>query len=168
MPTLSPKDTIEVNVKQTREPFVEPKLISDVPRFYIQGVVRGQHAYLITNLLGGESETLLQPQMVWTMGRNRQTALPLQDTGLSRRHALIQFIRGEGFYLVDLNSMNGSYVNGVRIRQHHLLEDGDRVQMANTTFTFHSSRRHKTLPVIHAEIMTYLDDARSRPTSAFR
>ena len=77
-------------------------------KHYIQGVVQGQQSYIITNLLGG-SLTLFQPQMVWTVGRNRGAALPLRDRLLSRRHAVIMFVLQEGFNLVDLNSMNGSF-----------------------------------------------------------
>mgnify|MGYP000426788951 CR=1 FL=1 len=99
-------------------------------KHYIQGVVQGQQSYLITNLLGG-SITLLQPQMVWTVGRNRGAALPLRDRLLSRRHAVIMFVLQEGFNLVDLNSMNGSFLNGNRIRQWQLLKDGDRIRLGS-------------------------------------
>ncbi len=32
---------------------------TQVPSYYVHGVVQGVHAYLVTNLMGGESETLL-------------------------------------------------------------------------------------------------------------
>ena len=127
-------------------------------QYYVQGIVQGLHAYLITNLPGGESETLLQPQMVWTFGRNRQAAILMRDGGLSRRHAVIQYIKREGFYLIDLNSMNGSFANGVRIKQRQLLSDGDQIRMANTSFTFYISRRHKTLEAIHPEVFSRLNE----------
>lgn len=135
--------------------------------YYVQGVVQGVHAYLITNLMGGESETLLQPQMVWTIGRNRQVAILLKDSGLSRRHAVIHYVTRQGFYLVDLGSMNGSFVNGLRIKQRHLLEDGDRVSMgSNTSFTFYTSCRNRTLETIHPEVLVYINNASSFPISA--
>ncbi|MCS6814820.1 MAG: FHA domain-containing protein [Cyanobacteria bacterium] len=140
--------------------------VTQLASYYIQGVVQGVHAYLITNLMGGESETLLQPQMVWTIGRNRQVAILLKDSGLSRRHAVIQYVTRQGFYLVDLGSMNGSFVNGLRIKQRHLLEDGDRVSMGNTSFTFYTSCRNRTLETIHPEVLIYLNNASSLPVSA--
>lgn len=133
----------------------------DTRQYYVHGIVQGLHAYLITNLPGGESETLLQPQMVWTVGRNRQVAILLRDGGLSRRHAVIQYVKREGFYLIDLNSMNGSFVNGVRIKQRQLLGDGDQIRMANTYFTFYISRRHKTLEAIHPEVLSRLNESGS-------
>jgi len=125
---------------------------------YVQGIVQGVHAYLITNLVGDESETLLQPQMVWTLGRNRQVGILLRDSGLSRRHAVIQYITRQGFYMIDLNSMNGTFVNGLRLKQRHLLEDGDRVSLGNTSFVFYTSCRNRTLEAIHPEVLSYLSN----------
>ncbi len=143
------------------EPSTAIASVTQVPSYYVHGVVQGVHAYLVTNLMGGESETLLQPQMVWTLGRNRQVAILLRDSGLSRRHAVIQYVTRQGFYIIDLNSMNGSFVNGVRLRQKHLLEDGDRVSLGNTSFIFYTSCRNRTLEPIHPEVLSYLNNAGS-------
>jgi len=93
---------------------------------YVQGISQSRQVYLITNLLQDISQMLLQSQNVWTIGRNRGAALCLGDRKLSRRHAVILY-DAEGFHLIDLNSMNGSYVNGDRVQQRHHLKDGDRV-----------------------------------------
>lgn len=140
----------------------ETPALQEAPRRYIQGVIHAQQAFLITNVLRGESQTLFQPQMVWTLGRNRQAAFPLQDKEMSRRHAVIQYIPQKGFYLIDLNSMNGSFVNGTRVQQRHLLQDGDRVHLGNTTFTFFVSRRSYTLEGIHPEVLARLNASASR------
>ncbi len=95
------------------------------------------------------------------MGRNRQVAILLRDSGLSRRHAVIQYVTRQGFYIIDLNSMNGSFVNGARLRQKHLLEDGDRVSLGNTSFIFYTSCRNRTLEPIHPEVLSYLNNAGS-------
>ena len=50
--------------------------------------------------------------------------LPVQDQRLSRRHAAIQYVGRRGFYLVDLNSTNGSFINGRAIRGRNRLRDG--------------------------------------------
>jgi FHA domain len=121
--------------------------------YYVQGVIRGQQAYLITNLLSEGSKTLLQPQMVWTFGRNREAAVPLKDRMMSRRHAVILFTRHEGFQLLDLNSMNGSYVNGVRLDSRITLKDGDFLRVGNTEFFFFLSGSYRSLEPLHSEVL---------------
>ena len=128
---------------------------------YIQGVVQGARVFIITNLLE-ESQTLVQPQMVWTIGRNRDAALPLKDRAMSRRHAVLLYIRGVGFQLVDLNSMNGSFINGTRIQQRHLLKDGDHIRVGSTNFTFFISDRFRTLDAIHPEVLARFNASESR------
>lgn len=124
---------------------------------YIQGIVQGQRAWLITNLLDGQSQTLFQPQMVWTLGRNREAALPLQDRAMSRRHAVILYVQNAGFQLIDLNSMNGSFVNGTRIQHRTWLKDGDRLRLGNTDFTFFLSNGNvRSVVAIHPEVLARL------------
>ncbi len=123
---------------------------------YIQGVIRGAQAYLITNLRNDISSTLIQPQMTWTIGRNRDAALPLRDRMLSRRHSVLMYVKNEGFYLVDLNSMNGSYVNGKRIENRVALQDGDFIRVGHTEFFFFLSSGYRKLEAIHPEILNRL------------
>jgi FHA domain len=119
---------------------------------YMHGVVRGQQAYLTTNLLETGSLMLLQPQMVWTLGRNREAGIPVRDRMLSRRHASIIYLREErSFSLLDLNSMNGSYVNGVRVDQQQL-KDGDFLRIGNTEFFFFISEHYENLEPLHADV----------------
>lgn len=104
---------------------------------YVQGVTLGQEVYLMTNLLQGKTQMLLQPQCTWIVGRDPQrAAIPIQDARLSRCHAALQYVEGQGFHLVDLGSRNGSYVNGELVRQSRLLRDGDRVRLGSVTFVF--------------------------------
>jgi FHA domain len=119
---------------------------------YVQGVIRGHQAYMITNLVGDASQTLLQPQMLWTLGRNREAALAIKDRMMSRRHAVIVYDRqDECFYLADLASLNGSYVNGVRLKQRHKLQDGDFLRVGNTEFFFFSSGGYESLDALQSD-----------------
>lgn len=130
---------------------------------YVQGILQEQ-VYIITNLLRDKSQTLRQPQMVWTIGRNRLAALPLRDRKMSRHHAVILYAADEGFYLVDLNSMNGSYVNGIRVQQRQLLKDGDQVCLGDTQFSFYISSQQRTLEPIHSEVLMRLNNQELRTT----
>jgi hypothetical protein len=141
--------------------------VPDAKPKYVQGIVQGQQVYLITNLLKDSSQTLLQPQMVWTIGRNREAAIPIQDRRMSRRHAVILYVPGQGFSLVDLNSMNGSYVNGLQIQHRHILQDGDYIAVGNTEFFFLSSGCSRSLDVIHPEVFMRLKNLQTRSNPAF-
>jgi signal transduction histidine kinase len=68
------------------------------------------------------------------LGRESSNAVQLHDTEVSRQHAEIR--RTEtGYVLVDLNSSNGTFVNGLRIEQHNLTS-GDHVQVGGTMMLF--------------------------------
>ena len=109
---------------------------------YVQGIVLQHNVYLVTNLIGSKSRVLTQPQNIWTIGRDSQRVnVPIRDRRLSRRHAAIEHIVGEGFYLKDLGSSNGTYVNGELVRQHSPLKDGDHVRLGSLTFTFFVPQR---------------------------
>jgi hypothetical protein len=136
--------------------------VDAAPRYYIQGVVMGQRACLMTNLIRGGSQTLFQPQMVWTIGRNREAALPLRDRVLSRRHAVILYIPEEGFYLIDLNSMNGSFLNGARVQQRQLLHDGDLLRIGSVEFSFFTSMSSRSIEPLHPEVLARFTNPTSR------
>jgi pSer/pThr/pTyr-binding forkhead associated (FHA) protein len=71
------------------------------------------------------------------IGRDSSTALPLRDTMTSRMHCKIQ-AQEDGFYLTDLESMNGTYLNGEKVRELVKLEHGDLIKIGDTLFTFQS------------------------------
>ena len=131
---------------------------------YVQGVSHSGQIYLLTNLLRDISQMLLQPQNVWTIGRHREAALSLSDRKLSRRHAVILYDADRGFYLIDLNSLNGSYVNGEQVQQRRLLHDRDRVCLGSIEFFFFFSQQIHALEPIHPEVLSRLHNLRSRST----
>lgn len=152
--TRAPTLMMDLDGQSEQQPEPFPRSAVDAaPRYYVQGIVMGQRACIMTNLIAGSSQTLFQSQMVWTIGRNRDAALPLRDRVLSRRHAVILYLPEEGFYLIDLNSMNGSYLNGVRIHQRQLLRDGDLIRMGNIEFNFFMSLTSRSVEPIHPEVL---------------
>jgi len=68
------------------------------------------------------------------IGRDEQADLTLQDDSVSRRHARIRRTKSE-FVLEDLDSRNGTYVDGVPIVS-CILHGGDRVQIGRNLFFF--------------------------------
>ena len=74
----------------------------------------------------GEMETLI--------GRNPTTDITLLDENVSREHAIIVYDEDTGvFGFEDLQSTNGSKINGKRVRSADL-SPGDRVEVGQTQF----------------------------------
>jgi len=70
------------------------------------------------------------------IGRNPTTDITLLDEGISREHTMILYDEGEGVYMIeDLQSTNGTKVNGKRLRSANL-SDGDEIQIGHTRFKF--------------------------------
>jgi pSer/pThr/pTyr-binding forkhead associated (FHA) protein len=70
------------------------------------------------------------------IGRNPSTDITLLDAGISREHAIILYDEEERSYVIeDLQSTNGTKVNGKRIRTSALVP-GDRIQIGRTIFEF--------------------------------
>lgn len=125
---------------------------------YVQGVVLKEEVYLVTNLLQDKTQVLKQLQPIWTIGRDRQMSLPLQDRRLSRHHAAIQYVENQRFDLVDFDSTNGSFVNGERAKHRFSLKDGDQIRLGSLSFTFFVCCADKTCsksaPELHPDIPT--------------
>lgn len=73
-----------------------------------------------------------QPEV--TVGRNPGNTLRVNNPSISRRHAKIVWENGE-VTLYDLDSSNGCYVNGNRVRS-QVLADGDRLRIGEFPVVF--------------------------------
>jgi predicted component of type VI protein secretion system len=133
-----------------------PYLSSRVPT-YVQGVVEEREVYLITNLVNGKTQKLLQAQKIWLIGRDRRLTLTLRDQWISRHHAAIQYIENEGFYLVDLNSTNGSFINGEPVFHRQILSDGDQIRLGSLAISFFAAETVQNLEPVSPEILAQIN-----------
>src|SRR5215207_294636 len=69
-----------------------------------------------------------------SVGRDSTNVVRLADSLLSRRHCRVERA-GERLLLTDLESLNGTFVNGRPVRE-HALADGDRVTVGESCFIF--------------------------------
>ncbi|HUG67488.1 MAG TPA: ATP-binding protein [Pirellulaceae bacterium] len=69
-----------------------------------------------------------------SLGRDNDNSIQLHDSEVSRHHAEVRCDE-QGFLLVDLNSSNGSFVNGNQVTEQQLT-NGDRVQLGRTLMIF--------------------------------
>ena len=69
-----------------------------------------------------------------TIGRSPEAEVFLDDVTVSRNHALLVH-RQDSYYIDDLGSLNGTYVNRRRIESHRL-EDGDEIQIGKYKLSY--------------------------------
>lgn len=76
------------------------------------------------------------------VGRSSSCGVPIDDRTVSRRHALLS-IKEDGLYMADLNSQNGTRVNGQFIKAPTLLKDKDAIQFGEVQAVFHDAAAPK-------------------------
>lgn len=66
------------------------------------------------------------------MGRGEEAHMCIEDAGLSRMHARV-FRQDDGYYVEDLKSKNGTFVDGKPVRSARRLNEGDRILIGRDT-----------------------------------
>jgi serine phosphatase RsbU (regulator of sigma subunit)/pSer/pThr/pTyr-binding forkhead associated (FHA) protein len=84
---------------------------------------------------GGTRERYPLAKARVTVGRSRESDIFLPDQWLSRHHAAIED-RGDGYWVADLNSKNGTLLNGEPVREWRRLRPGDVITLGEHTLTF--------------------------------
>lgn len=76
---------------------------------------------------------------VTTVGRSLENNIVIDENHVSAKHAQIEW-RSHGFYLMDLRSTNGTFLNGERINGEAILTNGDNIKLDTCTFEFQTDR----------------------------
>ena len=87
---------------------------------------------------GGEGfENLHLPQDHAVIGKSRSAQLRIPKNTISQYHAKISY-REQAYYLEDLNSTNGTYVNEVALayKESRKLQINDRIRFADVSYRF--------------------------------
>src|SRR5262245_54717563 len=80
----------------------------------------------------GTRYTLTDKPLV--LGRGSDAEVRINDHSVSRRHARIQ-PGADGYYAVDLQSTNGTFVNDIQVSMNRL-QDGDYLRVGNCIYRF--------------------------------
>ncbi|MCG6870748.1 MAG: adenylate/guanylate cyclase domain-containing protein [Gammaproteobacteria bacterium] len=91
-------------------------------------------AFLCYHSSEGEQRVLCES--VVTIGRDKTNRIVLRSKSVSRRHAIVQRLGEADYYLVDVGSSNGSFVNDQRISVPFHIKDGDELQIGETQIRF--------------------------------
>jgi adenylate cyclase len=87
---------------------------------------------ILQRAASGETHEL---SAVSIIGRSPECQIVIADPRVSRRHAMVRKQDG-GFYLFDLGSFNGSYLNGSRVTAARQLRHGDVISFADHEFHY--------------------------------
>jgi pSer/pThr/pTyr-binding forkhead associated (FHA) protein len=110
---------------------------------------------LIVQRENAPDEEIRWEQSVLTIGRDPTNSLVIDDKRVSRRHA--RFEQDEaGFYIRDLDSTNGTYLNQQRISGAQLLRNNDEVWVGDRVIIFRdpeATMKGTPPPVVRQRLM---------------
>lgn len=96
--------------------------------------------HLLMRLESGSRRLPLTGSSCWTIGRSEENNFVLPDRWISRNHAMLQCMDTGEYYLIDLGSRNGSFVNGRRVSIPVTLRNGDRLTFGQTELEFYAPK----------------------------
>jgi pSer/pThr/pTyr-binding forkhead associated (FHA) protein len=96
------------------------------------------HPYLLISTSKGEIKFPLSSGNSWTIGRDNNNNFIIREAWISRNHAMIHKTTDQKFYLTDLGSSNGCYLNGKRINGSTILKNQAQIFLGRTKLKFYS------------------------------
>lgn len=90
----------------------------------------------LTDITGKKLAEITKEDIPYILGRNgNKISQFMKDTGISRKHAKI-YEKDDGYYIEDMNSTNGTFVNDMEIVSGYpvLLSDGDIIRLGETIY----------------------------------
>lgn len=99
--------------------------------------------HILSGVLEGKVIDLIEERI--TMGRALDNMIRLEDGTISHHHAIL-LLDGPDYKLRDLNSTNGTRVNGMRIVETKL-HNGDAVRLGSVELRFESDVKKSSQPL---------------------
>jgi len=108
-----------------------------------------------------KESTIPLPDGEVTLGRDPTNAVPVVDPSVSRKHCLLRREEDGRFQIKDLDSRNGTVVNGLPVKE-QWLRHGDEIAIGDSSFLFLLEEEDRAAPASRVEF----DD--SHPTAETR
>lgn len=99
---------------------------------------------LVVKVNGSESRHPINGVAV--VGRDRTCDVVLDGDKLSSRQNTKIFTDGRRFLVEDLSSRNGTFLNGVRLKEVQALQDGDEIRVGNAVILFEDPTSAPAVP----------------------
>ncbi|MBT9310777.1 FHA domain-containing protein [Leptothoe kymatousa] len=109
-----------------------------VTPFYVQAIIANSSVFLVSNTGSSDTLNLTQAGACWLLGKSLTCALPLEDAAVAPCHAVIRYTPDAGFFIADVGSQTGTYVNRRRLspQKRQPLRDGDMIELGDLTVEF--------------------------------
>src|SRR6476619_5556014 len=130
------------------EPILQAPQRCSITPLYIQAIATEETTILATNLGSPQELQVTEKAASWLIGRNTTCAISIPDRSISRCHAVIGYYPSRDFYIADVGSSNGTWVNRRRLAQleRRLLQDGDLIQLGSLCVEFFVATGDRLLP----------------------
>ncbi|MCS6884363.1 MAG: SpoIIE family protein phosphatase [Acidobacteriota bacterium] len=92
--------------------------------------------YLIVRSPGLQPRRIFLSGQKQVIGRSSRADIHITDSFASRLHAVLE-LRGNDFWLTDLGSQNGTYLNEVRVTGQVCMQSGDCIRIGETRLIYH-------------------------------
>jgi adenylate cyclase len=98
-----------------------------------------------------------------SLGRAALNTLVLESPKVSRLHAIIHLESAGAFWLIDLGSSNGTFLNKRRIHEPVRLHDQDQITIGGNVFIFRQPGKDSGEHAIGRPVLTLRDDVENLP-----
>ncbi len=139
-PTPAPAPAVAPNPPPQKDPVPHPRqqVINDIERQapkYVVNIRETNSIFMNIQLEGGESKMVeLEFEDKLVVGRSQNCDVCIDDKFIARNQFVIEKQNNQ-YYVTDLNSTNGTSVNGIRITGKHRLEKGDVISAGMVRMT---------------------------------
>lgn len=83
----------------------------------------------------------------YILGRGEDCQITVPDEGISKKHAKL-IVDQQGVFIRDLNSSNGTFLNGVKIQESDI-QQKDKISVCKTTFDIVEAKAQNVTPFVH-------------------
>lgn len=128
-------DAVQIVIKPDRDEVIRTTLPSEASLGGDSAETRARTVppkVVLRGVSGSQFGRIVPVRGRLVIGRGNECDLSLDEPEMSRRHALIEN-NGDGIYLRDLGSSNGTFVNGVQVRD-AVLHPGDQIAFDRNRF----------------------------------
>jgi transcriptional regulator with GAF, ATPase, and Fis domain len=97
-----------------------------------------------------KDSTIPLPEGEATLGRDPMNAVAMADASVSRKHCLLRREEDGRFQIKDLDSRNGTLINGLAVKE-HWLRHGDEIATGDSVFLFLLEDEDQAVPASRVE-----------------